>query len=291
MRYLLAESSAAMLRALAAKRGGVSFDDRRVDRAAPARPRPFACRIDLEAQGGPRLECFLPPLCAQAIRWGDDPLAPSTTLGTVTDPWVDVGAWSDSLRVWLAIAPPVDTGQTATSYAGGWAVVLSATAPTSLSGRPARAHLVAAMETATGGDKRFVQYHLGSMLLAGDGTVVLDTDETPGNPPGESVNRYQAMPSSPDPSAPVQLRQFHDVADLLAVQGVGDTGSAPSAEDLHVLFRQHTSGTSPVRPKLVYVEAAAGPFWVRGGNVSTNYATSIKIGTPAGGYVTITVSP
>jgi hypothetical protein len=173
VRYLLSESSAAILRALGAPRGGVSFDERRIDRTSPARPRPFACRIVPPASEGAsaHLFCFLPPLCSECIRWKDAALAPTGSLGTVADPWVDLGAWSDTQRVWLAIAPPVDppAGQTSGGYAGGWGIVLSATAPSTLSGHAAYAHLVAAMETATGGEARFVQYHLGSMLLSGEG--------------------------------------------------------------------------------------------------------------------------
>lgn len=168
MRYLLSESSASILRGLAADRGGVSFEDRRIDRASPARPRPFACRV-AEVDSATHILCYLPPLCAQAIRWEASALAPQTSLGSVDSPWVDLGSWTPSQRVWLAIAPPVDppAGSTSGGYAGGWAIVLSASAPTSLSGHAAYAHLVAAMESGTSGASRFVQYHLGSMLLAG----------------------------------------------------------------------------------------------------------------------------
>lgn len=168
MRYLLSESSASILRDLVADRGGVSFEDRRIDRANPARPRPFACRI-AEVDSATHILCYLPPLCAQAIRWEASALTPQGSLGSVDSPWVDLGSWTPSQRVWLAIAPPVDppAGSTSGGYAGGWALVLSATAPTSLSGHAAYAHLVAAMESGTSGASRFVQYHLGSMLLAG----------------------------------------------------------------------------------------------------------------------------
>lgn len=178
MRYLVSEQSAAILRALGAPRGGVSFDGRRIDRTSPARPRPFACRIVPPASEGAsaHLFCYIPPLCSECIRWKDAALAPTGSLGTVADPWVDLGAWSDTQRVWLAIAPPVDppAGQTSGGYAGGWGIVLSATAPSTLSGHAAYAHLVAAMETATGGEARFVQYHLGSMLFSGEGDACQD---------------------------------------------------------------------------------------------------------------------
>lgn len=168
MRYLLSESSASVLRGLLADRGGVSFEDRRIDRASPARPRPFACRV-AEVDSAAHMLCYLPPLCAQAIRWEASALAPQTSLGSVDSPWVDLGSWTPSQRVWLVIAPPVDppAGSTSGGYAGGWALVLSASAPSSLSGHAAYAHLVAAMESGTSGASRFVQYHLGSMLLAG----------------------------------------------------------------------------------------------------------------------------
>lgn len=169
MRYLLSESSASILRGLAADRGGVSFEDRRIDRASLARPRPFACRIQEGAgEGGDETHilCYLPPLCAQAIRWEDSALAPQSSLGSVDSPWVDLGSWTPSQRVWLAIAPPEQSSATS-AFAGGWALVLSANPPTSLSGHAAYAHLVAAMESGTSGASRFVQYHLGSLLLAG----------------------------------------------------------------------------------------------------------------------------
>jgi len=168
VRYLLSESSASILRGLAADRGGVSFEDRRIDRASPARPRPFACRV-AEVDSAAHMLCYLPPLVAQAIRWEASALAPQGSLGSVDSPWVDLGSWTPSQRVWLAIAPPVDppAGSTSGGYAGGWALVLAANPPTSLSGHAAYAHLVAAMESGTSGASRFVQYHLGSMLLAG----------------------------------------------------------------------------------------------------------------------------
>lgn len=168
MRYLLSESSASVLRDLVRDRGGVSFEDRRIDRASPARPRPFACRV-AEVDSAAHMLCYLPPLVAEAVRWEDSALAPQTSLGSVDSPWVDLGSWTPSQRVWLAIAPPVDppAGSTSGGYAGGWALVLAANPPTSLSGHAAYAHLVAAMESGTSGASRFVQYHLGSMLLAG----------------------------------------------------------------------------------------------------------------------------
>jgi len=168
VRYLLSESSASVLRDLVLDRGGVSFEDRRIDRASPARPRPFACRV-AEVDSAAHMLCYLPPLVAQAIRWEDSALAPQGSLGSVDSPWVDLGSWTPSQRVWLAIAPPVDppAGSTSGGYAGGWALVLAANPPTSLSGHAAYAHLVAAMESGTSGAVRFVQYHLGSLLLAG----------------------------------------------------------------------------------------------------------------------------
>ena len=169
MRYLLSESSASILRGLAADRGGVSFENRRIDRASPARPRPFACRVQEGAgEGGDETHilCYLPPLCSECIRWEDSALAPQTSLGSVDSPWVDLGAWDASRRVWLAIAPPEQSSATS-AFAGGWALVLAANPPTSLSGHAAYAHLVAAMESGTSGASRFVQYHLGSILLAG----------------------------------------------------------------------------------------------------------------------------
>lgn len=169
MRYLLSESSASILRDLVADRGGVSFEDRRIDRASPARPRPFACRVQSGAgEGGDETHmlCYLPPLVAEAVRWEDSALAPQTSPGSVDSPWVDLGAWDESKRVWLAIAPPERSSATS-AFAGGWALVLAANPPTSLSGHAAYAHLVAAMESGTSGATRFVQYHLGSLLLAG----------------------------------------------------------------------------------------------------------------------------
>lgn len=138
-------------------------------------------------------------------------------------------------------------------------------------------------------DRKRVNYVKPSDLFGGE--VRLDTDESPGNPPGESLNRYKASPTAPDDGAPLQLRQFHDTSDVIAsVAGMDDTSGAQNADDFHILLRETSNGTASVRPRLEYALASTGPFWVKGATATQNYAQSIKIGNPTTGYITITVA-
>lgn len=131
-------------------------------------------------------------------------------------------------------------------------------------------------------DRRRVQYVKPSDLF----DVALDTDVSPGNPPGESLDRQLASTDASD--GPIQLRQFHNTNDLIVLSPIGST-SGPTAEHVDILLRQIGNGTESIRPKLAYVAAATGPFWVKGGDETQNYGTGIRLGSTATGYVTISV--
>ena len=244
MRYLVSEPSAAILRQLAAERGGVAFDDRVVDRQGPARPRPFACRVDRQAgaqHDETHMLCFLPPLCSEAIRWEGAALAPvQISLGTVAEPWVDLGAWTEAKRVWLVISPPDPSGGTS-AWQGGWTVKLEPNPPSDISGHSAYPHLVAALETSLAGDKRFVQYHLGSMLLAGgdgdDCPDVYSVEKKTGTLPSCVAARYE-------------FKRQHRHLDPTTGQCIDDTGTGSSettnidvpAPDAYALSCVETTG-------------------------------------------------
>lgn len=113
----------------------------------------------------------------------------------------------------------------------------------------------------------------------------LDTDETGEiTTPGQSIDTVTVPHDSGKATKDLQLRKFADTADTTTVEAVGSTGSGLKPADVHVLMRRAKSGE---RPKLLYVPALQSPFFVRGGSYTYNYATSIRIGTPSGGYVTI----
>ena len=116
----------------------------------------------------------------------------------------------------------------------------------------------------------------------------LDTDETGEiTTPGESIDKATVAHDSGKTTKDLQLRQFANVADTQTVLAADATGSGYKPADVHVLMRRTKTGE---RPKLVYVVASTGPFFVKGGQASQNYAVSIKIGTQSGGYVTISSS-
>ncbi len=135
------------------------------------------------------------------------------------------------------------------------------------------------------GDRKKVNYVRPSDLFEGP---ALDTDETTqSGPPGESIDR--ATLSGTDY---LQLRQFTQPADVESIKAIGESDNRASALNLHILLRKVSqgegSGQTAVRPKLIYVVAATGPFWTKGGTASQNFAQSIKIGDIAtNNFITI----
>ena len=119
----------------------------------------------------------------------------------------------------------------------------------------------------------------------GSQSTELDTD-VDATPPGQSLNRYLADEDAT--SGPVQLRQFHDMTDVLAVQDASSTGNNPTAADVQILVRRSVQTGESTRPKLEYVEGD-GLYWLQGGNGSTNFATEIKIGQN-NSFITISAS-
>jgi hypothetical protein len=163
--------------------------------------------------------CFLPPRCSEAIRLEGTALAPvQISLGTVAEPWVDLGAWTEAKRVWLVISPPDPSGGTS-AWQGGWTVKLEPNPPSDISGHAAYPHLVAALEASLAGDKRFVQYHLGSMLLAGgdadDCPDVYSVEKKTGTLPSCVAARYE-------------FKRQHRHLDPTTGQCVDDTGTGSS---------------------------------------------------------------
>lgn len=267
-------------------------------------PMPFDCAIFRAAgESEDSLYIWLPDGGAEYVVFDGKPLGPAQgqSIGDADTAWVEVGAVTNAATRYVYLKFHTD----ANDEVDGWEIEETGTAWNPQSGGTGLQQetpkiLLAAYNIAAdspvpsaGTDNKWpsgkhglVQYRHGTIEVGG-GAEILDTDISPGNPPGESVNRYQATPTNPDAAAPIQLRQFHDITDLLSMQGVGETGSAPDATDVHVLLRQFNDGTADVRPKLVYVLASAGPFWVKGGAAAQNFGTSMKLGTPAGGYITI----
>lgn len=270
-------------------------------------PQPFDCAVVRPSgSNADKLYIWLPDGGAEFVVYDGKPLGPASgqSIGDGDTAWVEVGSITNAATRYVYLKFHTD----ANGDVDGWKIEDTATAWTPQSGGTGAQNdppqiLLAAYNIAAdsnvpqpGTDNKFpsgqhglVQYRHGTVAL-GDGAEILDTDISPGDPPGESVNRWQSTPTNPDPNAPIQIRQFHDTTDVLAMQGIGDTGSAPDATDAHVLLRQFNNGTSNMRPKLVYSPAATGPFWVKGAGESQNYGTGIKLGSPAVGYVTITVT-
>lgn len=95
-RYLLSEESAAIMRALAAGRGGYEIEPRRIASppgSAPA-PEPFDCRF-AEVSGADHLLCYVPLRVGgyvSCIRLDGEPVHPWQWAGA--DAWIDLGAVS-----------------------------------------------------------------------------------------------------------------------------------------------------------------------------------------------------
>ena len=273
-------------------------------------PMPFDCVV-MRPQGASsdKLYIWLPDVASgEYVVFDGKPLGPAQgqSIGDADSAWVEVGSVANAATRFVYLKFHTD----ANDEVDGWEIEDTGTAWNPQSGGtgaqsdPPKVLLasynIAADSSApsAGTDNKWpsgkhglVQFRHGTIELGGGGEVRLDTDESPGNPPGESVNRYKAHPSDPDEGAPLQLRQFHDTSDVLpSVAGMDDTSGAQNAEDFHVLLRETSNGTASVRPRLVYALASTGPFWVKGATATQNYAQSIKIGNPTTGYITLTVA-
>lgn len=100
MRFLLSPSSAEIVRNLAAARGGVEFDERRIASTPGATPgsQLFDCRL-ADVNGSQHLLCYIPQDVrgsgyVSCVRLDGEPVLPWQNLGS--DPWVDVGQCSTS---------------------------------------------------------------------------------------------------------------------------------------------------------------------------------------------------
>jgi len=273
-------------------------------------PMPFDCII-VRPQGASadKLYIWLPDVASgEYVVFDGKPLGPAQgqNIGDADTAWVEVGAVTNAATRFVYLTFHTD----ANDEVDGWEIEETATAWNPQSGgtgaqnEPPKVLLasynIAADSPApsagtdnkwSSGKHGLVQFRHGTIELGSGGEVRLDTDESPGNPPGESINRYKASQSDPDEGAPLQLRQFHDTSDVLAsVAGMDDTSGAQNADDFHVLLRETLNGTASVRPRLVYALASTGPFWVKGATATQNYAQSIKIGNPTTGYITLTVA-
>lgn len=250
-----------------------------------AKPRPFAVRLALDndsnaAAGAIAVYCCLPPETAEAVRYGAQALAPgaSVQLGTGANPWVRLEAASDQTPpLWLCVIAPDEqsgsgsgsgssgsgssgssgsgsSGSGSQGEAGTWELQFAATAPTqSKSGDyPCKAHLVAECSLSGG----VIQYHLGSLLLDGTGTVLPDTEATPtSGKPGMSIERYQHTGTGTDNAdGALQLYKFPD-DDTMTI-----SASATTVDDLlHIVVRDRTA----TRRKVNYVKLSdlvAGKF-------------------------------
>ena len=273
-------------------------------------PQPFDVALFRdEGESADTLYIWLPDVASgEYVVFDGKPLGPAQgqSIGDADTAWVEVGAVTNAATRFVYLTFHTD----ANDEVDGWEIEETATAWNPQSGgtgaqnEPPKVLLasynIAADSPApsagtdnkwSSGKHGLVQFRHGTIELGSGGEVRLDTDESPGNPPGESINRYKASQSDPDDGAPLQLRQFHDVTDVLAsVAGMDDTSGAQNADDFHVLLRETLDGTASVRPRLVYALASTGPFWVKGATATQNYAQSIKIGNPTTGYITLTVA-
>ena len=268
-----------------------------------AMPLPFDCRIVRNAgESADTLYIWLPNNGADLVLWGGAPLPPAAgqSTGTASTGWVSVGTVTNgSARyVYLALhlgANGVPDGwkieDTGTAWDGSFppkvaVAVYNIAADQDPPPAPGTDNGIAS------GKIGLVQCHRGVVALdPPQRPEALDTDETPGDPPGESIDRWQSSstPGEQDQFAPLQLRNFADTTDTLDMQGTGDTGGLPTPANVDIVVRKTGVGTGDVRPRVEYVPANDGPFWVRGGDGQTNYGTEIKLGQN-NSYITISAS-
>ncbi len=246
---------------------------------------PLDCRLAAPDGGVVHCYCYVPNRNGGLVRVrAGDGVRDVTAfgMGDVRDDWLDCGQVSKGSKITLYLLCASSAG-TVDEQVQSLFYSVAKSKPSGRSAELVGSHILLAELT----DKGLEQRYHGSVFYSAAGReVLLDTDKTPGNPPGESLNRYQSHQTSTDPSAPIQLRQFHDVDDKIIVQGLDSTGDNPTAEHLQLLLR--TKGTD-VRPKLVYLDADSGLFWLIGGTDSINRAISFKLGDATTGYITFSV--
>ena len=277
---------------------------------AATMPQPFDCTIFRNANGDD-LYIWLPSFGAEYVVYNGAPLENASTqsVGTATTGWVKVGSVSHGGTKFIYLKLHTD-------YNGdvdGWEIESTSTKWNPASGGTGTGNELPRVLLATyniasdstvpqpGTDNKFpsgksglVQCRHGSVSLdPADVETALDTDATPGSGsyvPGESIDRWESSATPPpDPAVALELRKFYDTTDVEPTKGIGETGGDTAPDSLQTLFRK-TGGTGSARPKLVYVEAATGPFWVKGADASQNFGASIKLGSSAIGYVTISVT-
>lgn len=259
---------------------------------ARERPMPFDCqirRVDNNGDTETHLFCYVPNRNGLVrVAGGSVTATFCGDTAKIDNDWLDLGEAEKGDSATLYLLAPSSASTLAEKLAAACWDVKIGSAPTgsyTVIGPPAPSVLLAEWTQNDGLRQRFHGPYLAGGGRLGGLDVELDTDRSPGNPPGESVNRYRASASSD--GGPVQLRQFHDMTDTLAVQDASSTGSDPTAADVQVLVR-HANLTGG-RPRLEYVEGD-GIFWVQGGDGSTNYGTEIKLGSASAGFITISAS-
>lgn len=275
--------------------------------AAARMPQPFDVALFRdEGESADTLYIWLPDLGADYVVYKGKPLpaAPGQTIGDANTAWVEVGSVASGAAHYIYLVPHAASS----GEVDGWEITDTATAWDADGGgtgdelpHALLAYYNIAADSpvpSAGTDNKFpsgqnglVQCRHGTIALGGD-TEPLDTDVEPGEDsyePGESLNHWSGEVDD-EPATATQLREFHNTADTEPTQGVGETGDLTEPDALHTLFRK-VSPDGSARPKLVYVPAESGPFWVKGADATQNYAQSIKIGSAATGYVTISATP
>ena len=240
-------------------------------------PMPFDGRMGRNGH----LYCYVPGHSSGLVRLGGAAVEFKSRDGVIND-WYDVGRFMNGNKLYIVVF--VEEEESLDSAQWDFSRGESSEEGTVMVAPPV---LVAEIASFGGLLQRF---H-GPYLAPADEPLVLDTDADPGNPPGESLNRFAAEEGDDEhPDGQIQLRQFHDTNDTLSVEPVGSTGDGPTVANLDILMRNKGQGTAGSRPKLVYVPAADGPFWVKGGDETQNYGTAINLGEPSIGFITISVT-
>lgn len=270
-------------------------------------PQPFDVALFRdEGESADTLYIWLPDLGADYVVYKGKPLgaAPGQTIGDASTAWIEVGSIASGAAHYVYLVP-----HTASSgEVDGWEITDTATAWDAEGGGTGDElpHVLLAYYNvaadspvpSAGTDNKFpsgqnglVQCRHGTIVFGGDDTEPLDTDVEPDADtyePGESLNHWSGEVDD-EPVTATQLREFHDTTDTEATQGIGETGDLTEPDALHALFRK-VSPDGTARPKLVYVPAESGPFWVKGADATQNWGVSIKLGTPTIGFITISVT-
>lgn len=252
----------------------------------PEKPMPFDCRVEPASSGALHWRCFLPRRNDGLVRLANGDVEPPFRQlgGGVVHDWFDVGPAEKGDTVTLFLMRSSSAKTDAEKLASAWWTVATKK-PDGPELGPLGPSFPLAEWTSAGIRQLFHGPYLYSYPF-----VALDTDESPGDPPGESLNRYKEKNEDPDAGAPLQLRQFHDPDDTQKIKAIGETGGDPTVENMHLILRLVARGTENIRPKLVYADPRTGPFWVTGGDEEVNYGTGIKIGSRNTGFITITTT-